>query len=83
MNRDQGVELAIVLLSFFVYAAYHVQYFILRPWWRQRYSRKSRHAAIFFASRCCIAAFNTRDKQHSEMSAFNARTHRNHVHAMQ
>lgn len=67
MNRDQGVELAIVLLSCFVYAAYHIQYFVLRPWWRQRSSRKSRHAAIFFASRYCRAALKTR--QQTEMSA--------------
>ena len=62
MNSDQGVELAIVLLSLLIYVAYHVQYFILRAWLRQRYSKKSRHTAIFFASRYCIAAIaKTRD----------------------
>jgi hypothetical protein len=56
MNSDQGVELAIVLLSLLIYVAYHVQYFILRPWLRQRYRKKSRHTAIFFASRYYIVA---------------------------
>jgi hypothetical protein len=54
MDSDQGVELAIVLLALLIYVAYHIQYFFVRPWLRQRYTKRSRHTAVFFASRWAV-----------------------------
>lgn len=52
MNKDQGIELAIMLLSLAIYIGYHLWLFFLRPWLQRRFRRRSRHAAVFFASRC-------------------------------
>lgn len=52
MNRDQAIELAIALLSLFIYVSYHFWLFFLRGWLHRRFGKKGgRRAVVFDTSR--------------------------------